>query len=125
MLASSVKSFLPFEPTLQNPQIPIHAHPHLPHFLSLPHSQNPYISTLNISNNFRTLPKNRGVYPQKANPRRNSIVAVQQNQRSSSSSPANAFAAPKAFSQSRYLLPGITTAYFTQIITEAVQKCPR
>ena len=124
MLLCSVKSFVPFEPTLQNPQIPIHAHPHLPHFLSLPHSQNPYVSTLNISNNFRTLAKNTGVYPQKANPRRNSIVAAQQKRRSSSA-PANAFAVPKAFSQSRYLLSGITTAYFTHIITEAIKKCPR
>src|SRR5579862_4241369 len=68
MLLCFVKTLLLFEPVTTRTKFSFYARPHLPHFLSLPHSQNPYIQICNIPNHLRTLWKNRGVYPQKRIP---------------------------------------------------------
>src|SRR5882757_819721 len=82
---------------------------YLPYFLSLPHSQNRHLPIYFIPNDLRTLAKTGGVYPLKANPRRNPG-------RSGTKSPRFSFliaSVARVFSQSRHPLPCITTTYFT------------
>src|SRR5579859_642920 len=116
MLLCFVKTLLLFEPVSARTKSSFYVHPHLPHFLSLPHSQNSYIQNRNNPNHLRTLRKSTGGYTQKAKSWRNSPpMRIKSAHRSFLTS----CTAQRVFSQSRNPIPGITATYFNRNTTEA------